>query len=49
MGRYYEGLKSEPECGVRVYHQTEAANGQVWVREKELRRLGTGWAQCFAV
>jgi len=31
-----------------VYGQTERANGQVWVVEKVLRRLGPGRSQCFA-
>jgi hypothetical protein len=31
-----------------VYQQTEEANGQVWVVEKVLRRLGPGWTKCFA-
>ena len=31
-----------------VYQQTEKANGQVWVAEKVLRRLGAEWTRCFA-
>jgi hypothetical protein len=28
-----------------VYHQTEKANGQVWVMKKELQHLSPGWAR----
>ena len=31
-----------------VYRQIEKANGQVWVEEKVLRRLGPEWGRCFA-
>lgn len=31
-----------------VYTQTEKANGQVWVMERELRHLGPSWARCFS-
>jgi len=31
-----------------VYQQTERANSQVCLKEKELERLGAGWAQCLS-
>jgi 5-methylcytosine-specific restriction endonuclease McrA len=31
-----------------VYRQTEKANGQVWVADKILQRLGPSWAQCLS-
>jgi 5-methylcytosine-specific restriction endonuclease McrA len=45
-------LPCDPAASVQiarwVYHQTEKANGQVWVEKKVLRRLGPDWPQCFA-
>jgi hypothetical protein len=45
-------LPCDPAAAVQVarwvYQQTEKANGQVWVTEKVLRRLGPGWAQCLS-
>jgi hypothetical protein len=31
-----------------IYGQTEQAQGQVWVRETVMQRLGPSWARCFA-
>jgi hypothetical protein len=31
-----------------IYEQTEKANGQVWVTEKVLQRLGSTWPQCLS-
>jgi hypothetical protein len=31
------------------YEQTEKSNGQVWVAQRVLRRLGPDWGKCFAV
>lgn len=40
-------LPSDPLASVQiakwVYQQTEAAKGQVWVREKVLQHPGSGW------
>ena len=30
-----------------VYQQTEKSNGQVWVEQRILRRLGPEWSKCF--
>jgi hypothetical protein len=31
-----------------VYQQTEKANGQVWLIEKDLQHLSSHWPECFA-
>jgi hypothetical protein len=41
-------LMASVQVATWVYGQTEKANGQVWVEEKVLRRLGAGWLQCLA-
>ena len=47
-----EGLPCDALASIQiarwVYHQTEVANGQVWVVEKVLQHLGPTWPQCFA-
>ena len=46
------GLPCDPAAAVQiarwVYHQTEAANGQVWVEGKVLKHLDPRWPACFA-
>jgi hypothetical protein len=46
------GLPCDSAASVQVarwvYQQTERANGQVWVVEKELKHLSPAWTQCFA-
>jgi 5-methylcytosine-specific restriction endonuclease McrA len=46
------GLPCDPAASVQiaqwVYHQTERANGQVWVAEKVLQHLGPGWPACLS-
>lgn len=41
-------VKATMQIARWVYQQTEKANGQVWVSEKVLKRLGHEWANCFA-
>lgn len=47
------GLDSDRDASVRVarwaYEELEKVEGEVWVREKELRRLGEGWKEVLSV
>jgi hypothetical protein len=42
-----DGLIHDLDASIRIAHwaysQTEKANGDVWIRGKEFRRLGSGW------
>jgi hypothetical protein len=44
-------LPCDPAATIQVvrwiYHQTEKANGQVWVARREMKHLSPGWEQCL--
>jgi hypothetical protein len=44
-------LPCDPSATVQIarwiYHQTEKANGQVWVAKREMKHLSPGWEQCL--